>query len=73
MSSRFFALFFLCTYLSLCSCSYFLLRENTPRCFLEEIPVDTLVTIRFKISSPSEDMAIEVTVKDPNDGIMMEK
>ena len=55
------------------SCTYFYLTEGTPRCFIEEVPVGTFVSIRYKLASPPENLQIQMVIKNPAGEIVLTK
>eukprot|EP00730_Choanoeca_flexa_P009624 TRINITY_DN1269_c0_g1_i2.p1 TRINITY_DN1269_c0_g1~~TRINITY_DN1269_c0_g1_i2.p1 ORF type:complete len:221 (+),score=34.76 TRINITY_DN1269_c0_g1_i2:66-665(+) len=61
---------------------YFHIQEKQERCFIEEIPDETLVIGKYKVQAQNEDgsfmetspgFGIHVEVTDPNDDILMAK
>jgi hypothetical protein len=55
---------------------YFILEEGQVRCFLEEVPKDTLVIGRYRTEEEGTGMArsgIKVTVTDPEGNIAMQR
>eukprot|EP00033_Pygsuia_biforma_P000948 GCRY01001090.1.p1 GENE.GCRY01001090.1~~GCRY01001090.1.p1 ORF type:complete len:215 (-),score=25.89 GCRY01001090.1:97-741(-) len=59
---------------------FFYMVENERKCFLEEVPENTLVVSQFKIlladthaQLPSKDMGVRMTVKDPAGHVLVDQ
>ncbi|VDN09959.1 unnamed protein product [Dibothriocephalus latus] len=71
-------LFVIC--IDFCSAFYFHIKDTDVKCFLEEIPEDTLVAGKYKVALlqdkefvPSHVIGIHVTVYDPESNIMLSR
>nr|CAH8827596.1 unnamed protein product [Trichobilharzia regenti] len=73
-----FAVLFLCVASS--ESLYFHMKETEERCFLEDVPEDTLVAGNYKLLAAkgkhferSKDLGVKVRVTDPNDEVLLDR
>ena len=67
-----------------CTCSglYFPIKESETKCFIEELPIETMVVGKYRCQAQNKDgsfkdsspgVGIHVEVKDPTGDIIMDK